>query len=198
MWDKRLSNRWYAPLLMLALAGCGTSAEDACTTMCEVEDPNSLRYCDQRDLGIPYLAQFKLAGMYPLMYGIQISGSWQGYPGVPTGTERQDVEYTANLNRVPDPSLNVNYIVTGLTQTSTTVPLLKPGTKYLDRWNQIDMRFSKRLNVAGLRTSLQFDIFNLLNSNSILSVVETFGTSLDRPSSILQGRLFAVGAQLNF
>ena len=71
----------------------GTSIGRQVTVFCEVQDPNSLRYCDQRDLGIPYLAQFKLAGMYPLMYGVQVSGSWQGYPGVPTGTGRQDVEY---------------------------------------------------------------------------------------------------------
>jgi hypothetical protein len=182
----------------------GSSIGRQVTVMCEVDDPNSLRYCDQRELGIPYLAQFKLAGMYPLMFGVQVSGSWQGYPGVPTGTARQDVEYDSALNRVPDPSLNVNYIVDssvvpgGLTQTSTTVPLIKPGTKYLDRWNQIDMRFSKKIDVGGLRASVQFDIFNLLNSNSILSVVETYGSSLDHPSSILQGRLFAIGAQLNF
>src|SRR5258705_424143 len=70
---------------------------------CEVDDPNSLRFCDQRDLDIPYLAQFKLAGSYPLPFQVQISGSWQGYPGVPSGTARQDVLYNSALNRVEDP-----------------------------------------------------------------------------------------------
>jgi hypothetical protein len=173
------------------------------TVNCQVEDPNSLRYCDHRDLDIPYLAQYKLAGTYPLPYGIQVSGSWQGYPGVPTGTARQDAEYDSGLNRIPDPSLNANYVVDRsiiptLTQTSVTVPLIQPGTKYLDRWNQIDVRLAKRFDVGRVKIQGQFDIFNLLNSNSILSVVETYGESLDRPSSILQGRLFAVGAQLTF
>jgi hypothetical protein len=181
----------------------GTSIGRQITVQCEVEDPNSLRYCDQRELDIPYLAQFKLAGTYPLPYGIQLSGSWQGYPGVPTGTARQDAEYSSALNRVPDPSLNVDYvidrtIIPALTQTSVTVPLLQPGTKYLDRWNQIDVRVAKKFQLARYRLQAQFDIFNLLNSSSILSVVETFGSSLDRPSSILQGRLFAVGAQVHF
>jgi hypothetical protein len=44
----------------------------------------------------------------------------------------------------------------------------------------------------------QLDIFNVLNSNSILSSNETYGSSLDRPTSILQGRLFAIGAQMSF
>jgi hypothetical protein len=181
----------------------GTSIGRQLTAYCEVEDPNSLRYCDQRELDIPYLAQFKLSGTYPLPYGVQVSGTWQGYPGVPTGTARQDGEYTAAQNRVPDPSLNVNYNVTRtiiptLTVTSITVPLLKPGEKYLERWNQIDLRFAKKFALRAFKFSAQFDMFNLLNSNSILSVNEGFGSNLDRPQSILQGRLFAAGAQMTF
>jgi Carboxypeptidase regulatory-like domain len=181
----------------------GTSIGRQITVNCQVDDPNSLRFCDQRQLDIPYLTQFKLAGTVPLWYGIQVSGSWQGYPGVATGTARQDAEYDPALNRIPDPSLNANYVVDrliipALTQSSVTVPLIVPGTKYLERWNQIDLRLAKKFIIGRYRVHGQFDIFNLLNSSSVLSVVETYGGSLDRPSSILQGRLFAVGAQLHF
>jgi hypothetical protein len=78
------------------------------------------------------------------------------------------------------------------------VPLLTPGVSYLDRWNQIDVRFSKRFDVKKVRFSAQMDIFNLLNGNNILSVVENYGSTLDRPQSILQGRLIAAGVQVNF
>jgi hypothetical protein len=44
----------------------------------------------------------------------------------------------------------------------------------------------------------QFDVFNLLNSNSILSVNQTFGPSLNVPTRIMQARLFAIGAQVRF
>ena len=181
----------------------GTSIGRQLTSYCEVEDPNSLRYCDLRQLDIPYLTQFKLAGTYSLWYGIQISGAWQGYPGVPTGTNRQDGEYAAATNRILDSSLNVNYvvdrtIVPTLTQASVTVPLLVPGQKFLDRWNQVDLRLAKKFNYRQARLQAQLDIFNMLNSNSILSSVETFGPTLNRPMSILQGRLIAVGAQVNF
>jgi hypothetical protein len=100
-------------------------------------------------------------------------------------------------------SLEVNYsvdrtIVPTLTQSSVTVPLIAPGTKYLDRYNQLDFRFARRFQVRNIRLQGQFDIFNLLNSSSILAQNETFGPSLDRPTAILQGRLFGVGLQLNF
>jgi len=166
-------------------------------------DPNSLRFCDQRDLDIPYLAQFKLAGSFSLPYQVQISGTWQGYPGVPTGTARQDVLYNSALNRVEDPSLNVNYIVDRtivptLTAASVTVPLIPPGSAYLERLNQVDVRFARKFVIRRVQAQGQFDIFNVLNANTILGEVETFGTSLHRPTAILQGRLFAAGVQLTF
>jgi hypothetical protein len=187
----------------------GTSIGRQLTSSCEVEDPNSFRYCDLRELDIPYSTQFKLAGSYPLPYGIQLSGSWQGYPGTVGGTARQDSVYDPAMNRIPDTSLNVNYNVTAaivraanpavtLTQASITVPLLVPGTKYLNRWNQVDVRLAKKFQVKTVRLQGQFDMFNILNSSSILSRNETFGSTLDRPTAILQGRLFAVGMQLNF
>ena len=181
----------------------GTSVGRQMFVNCEVEDPNSLRFCDQRDLNIPYLAQFKLAGSYPLPFQIQISGSWQGYPGVPSGTARQDVLYNSALNRVEDPSLNINYIVDrtivpNLTAASVTVPLIPPGSQYLNRWNQIDLRLARKFVIRRMQAQAQFDVFNLLNANTALSEVETFGPSLHRPTAILQGRLFAAGVQMNF
>jgi hypothetical protein len=181
----------------------GTSIGRQLTANCDVADPNSLRYCDQRDLDMPYLTQFKVSGSYPLPFGLQVSGNWQGYPGQPGGTARQDATYDPAISRVIDTSLNVNYVVDrtvvpSLVQTSVTVPLIKPGTKYLDRWNQVDVRLAKKFQVGHVRLQGQLDIFNIMNSSSVLSVTETYGSSLDRPTAILQGRLFAAGLQMNF
>jgi hypothetical protein len=52
--------------------------------------------------------------------------------------------------------------------------------------------------VSKVKMQGQFDMFNILNGSSILGTVESFGPTLDRPTSILQGRLFAVGVQMNF
>ena len=111
--------------------------------------------------------------------------------------------YNSALNRVEDPSLNVNYIVDrtivpNLTAASVTVPLIAPGSSYLDRLNQVDVRLARKFTVRRVQAQGQFDIFNVLNANTILGEVETFGTSLHRPTAILQGRLFAAGVQLTF
>ncbi len=161
---------------------------------CEVDDPNGLRFCDQRKLDIPYLAQYKLAGSYPLPFGIQMSGTWQSYPGLPG---------TTATTEIVDSSMNVNYIVDRtiiptLTQSSVTVQLIPPGTKYLQRWNQVDFRLGRKFRIRHADVQGRFDVFNLLNSSSTLSVTQTLGPSLDRPTRIMQGRLIAVGAQLNF
>ena len=181
----------------------GASIGRQLTANCDIDDPNSLRFCDQRELDMPYLTQFKMSASYPLPLGVQVSGNWQGYPGQPGGTARQDATYDPAISRVIDPSLNVNYVVDrtvvpSLVQTSVTVPLIKPGTKYLPRWNQIDVRLAKKFRLRNVSFQGQLDIFNILNASSVLNVTETFGSSLDRPTAILQGRLFAIGAQVNF
>ena len=163
------------------------------TVLCEVDDPNDLRFCDQKQLDIPYLTQIKLSGSYPLPLDVRLSGAWQGYPGA----------IFTSSGDVLEPSFNANYIVDrtivpSLTQSSVTVRLLEPGTKFLPRWNQIDARLSKRFQVQRVQLEGQLDVFNLLNSSSVLTINQTYGPSLDRPTSILQGRLFAVGAQLRF
>ena len=51
----------------------------------EPDDPNFLRFCDDRENDIPYLKQFKFAGTYPLGWGIQASLSFQSINGRPIG-----------------------------------------------------------------------------------------------------------------
>jgi len=41
----------------------------------------------------------------------------------------------------------------------------------------------------------QFDAYNALNTGVVLTKVQTYGTALDRPASILQGRLIRLGMQ---
>src|SRR6185295_17166758 len=40
------------------------------------------RFCDQRDFDIPFSHQFKVAGSYPIAYGIAAAATFQGYPGL--------------------------------------------------------------------------------------------------------------------
>ena len=67
----------------------GVSTGRDMKTTCEVPDPNQLRFCDLTAYNIPFLTQIKLSGSYPLPLGVQLSGTWQSYPGVQGGTARQ-------------------------------------------------------------------------------------------------------------
>lgn len=133
----------------------------------------------------------KTAGTYRLPYEIEVSGSFQSYPG---GSNRVD-----NAK----PWLEVNYIVTrsilpALVQSSVTVPLIQPGTKYLPRWNQLDVRVGRLFRVARVRLRPQLDIYNATNSSSILAVGETYGPALDRVNQILPGRVYGVSVRVEF
>jgi hypothetical protein len=163
---------------------------------CDVEDPNNLRFCDQGPF-IPYQTILKLSGAYRLLYGIQVSGTFQSYPGNPINAQ------AAGDLAAPEAGLAVNYRVTpalvpNLTQPLITVRLNEPGSKYLDRYNQLDLRVGKRINVGPFTVDANMDIFNLLNTNVVLRETEIYGPALGQPLEIPQGRLFRFGAQVRF
>src|SRR4029077_733111 len=164
---------------------------------CQVEDANMLRFCDQSQYSIPYYTQVKLSGNYELPWRVSVSGTFQSYPGDARNATMD------TLIAAEDPSLRVNWSVdrtlfrtlTGqnLTQSSIVLPLNAPGTKLLDRQHQLDIRFKRIFHVRGLTFEGQFDAYNALNTGVVLTKVQTYGTALDRPASILQGRLFRFG-----
>jgi hypothetical protein len=162
---------------------------------CSLDDPNNPipagalidtaggRFCDQTKGGMPFIDQFKLSGAYPIWWGIQASGVLTSYPG-----RQLFVNYTVDRSIIPT-----------LTQTSVLVPLIKPGTKYSDQWNQLDVEFAKVVTLTPTRSvRFQVDIFNTLNANTVLNQNFNFGPALDRVTEILQGRVVRLGAQLHF
>ena len=82
-----------------------------------------------------------------------------------------------------------------LTQSSVNVQLIEPGSKLLGRHNQVDVRFKRPFAFGRLSLEAQFDAYNALNSGVVLTAVQTYGAALDRPASILQGRLIRLGLQ---
>ena len=184
----------------------GVSTGRTIANTCEVEDPNQLRYCDQSAYDLPFLTQVKLAGSYSLPWSLQVSGALQSYPG----DARNASVDTGNSGNIAaeDPSLRVNWLVnnaivraqTGqtLTQAQVIVPLIAPGTKFLGRQNQLDLRVKRVFAFKGRQLEAQFDVFNSLNANPVLTQNQTFGTALDRPASVLQGRLIRMGLQAKF
>ncbi len=78
------------------------------------------------------------------------------------------------------------------------MPLNAPGTKFLDRQNQLDIRFKRLFHLRKTQLEAQIDAYNALNTGVVLTAVQTYGSALDRPASILQGRLIRFGMQAKF
>ncbi|PYR26145.1 MAG: hypothetical protein DMF92_19050, partial [Acidobacteria bacterium] len=78
------------------------------------------------------------------------------------------------------------------------VNLVKPGTLYGDRLNQVDLRFGKILRYNRTRTLIALDIFNAFNSNTIDNYLPVFGPSYLNPASITPARIAKISAQFDF
>ena len=68
------------------------------------------------------------------------------------------------------------------------------------RRTQVDVRFAKIVRFGGTRTHIGIDIFNLLNSDAILTYNQTFqpGGAWLAPQSVLTPRFVKVSAQIDF
>jgi hypothetical protein len=100
-----------------------------------------------------------------------------------------------------------------MNDTQLVVPLIPSGFDFMDRLNQLDLKFAKLFTHHGVKMLGQFEIFNSLNSSAVLtlrggsgltSLTTTaggtyFGTSnYHQPGDIPQGRLYKVGMQVKW
>ena len=65
------------------------------------------------------------------------------------------------------------------------------------RLTELDLRFSKLVRFGGTRTAVNFDIYNVLNGNAVRSLSSSY-PSWQRPTNILDARLFKISAQFDF
>jgi hypothetical protein len=79
---------------------------------------------------------------------------------------------------------------------------VESGALYVERLNQLDFRVSKIFRYGATRTTINFDLFNLFNSNSVIAENATYtpppSTAWRTPQTILLPRLFKISAQLDF
>jgi hypothetical protein len=81
---------------------------------------------------------------------------------------------------------------------SLTIDLLQPGEMRGERVNQIDFRVGKRLRYGRMRSTISFDVYNLLNPDTILAQSATFGNTWLRPTSIMTARTAKFTIQHDF
>jgi hypothetical protein len=123
---------------------------------------------------------------------VQVSGTLRSDPGG---------QLAANWTAPNSATVGLNRPFAGLGSQTITVNLIEPGTLYGERVNQIDMRFAKILRFGRSRTTVGFDVYNLVNSNAVLTYNQTFSpttTTWLRPQSVLQARFVKFSAQVDF
>ncbi len=68
---------------------------------------------------------------------------------------------------------------------------------YGDRHDQLDLRAAKIVRFGGTRTTLNVDLYNVMNANPV--VAENFNFAVwRRPTSVLQARFLKFGVQFDF
>jgi hypothetical protein len=165
----------------------GTSSQRESTNDCEVEfnSPNR-RFCDVTGT---FLTQLKLLASYTVpRIDLQVTMSLQNLPG-PEIT----AAYVASNDEVR-PSLGRN-LAGGAA--NVEVALVEPRSMYGERMNQLDLRTAKILRFGRTRTTVGFDVYNLLNSAAVLSVNTAYQSWL-RPQEILTARFAKVILQVDF
>jgi hypothetical protein len=95
------------------------------------------------------------------------------------------------------------FINPGAASTSTvTYTIGAPGRFRRERQNQIDLKFSKTFRVGNFSILPQVDLYNITNEDTIFGYDSaTYATSTGtylRPSSVSQGRIVGVGAQVRW
>ncbi len=166
----------------------GSSIGRVKTNQCFVVDsPQEMVNCA---VNPPFQPHVKLSGIYPLpLWGLQTSATYQSIPGP---------EITASW------AVPVSLITPALGRSlaggarSATVPLVAPATMFNDRMHQVDVRVGKNVKVGPARLQAHLDVYNILNANAVLQQNNTFGSAWQNPTSILVGRMFKFGVQLDF
>jgi len=80
------------------------------------------------------------------------------------------------------------------------VNLIEPGTLYGERVNVFDLRIAKVVRVGRTRTNVGLDLYNVSNSDAILSYNNSFtpGGRWLAPTSILSPRFVKFSAHIEF
>ena len=187
--DLSVNARVREGLLLQGGMSTGRTSTDNCelvTQLPELAPTVSLDYCH---IDTKFLTQVKFLGSYTL--------------------PRVDVQVSGSMQSIPGPEIQANYVASSAAvaqslgrplsggAANVTVNIVKPGTLYGERLNQVDLRFAKILRFGTRRISLNLDLYNALNGNAVLQQSNTFG-NWQQPQGVLVGRAVKVSTQYNF
>jgi hypothetical protein len=148
----------------------------------------STAFCHLED---PVRAQVKLLGSYTLPWDVRVAATLQSIPGP------QVLANTVFTSAQIAPSLGRPLAATA----TATVNVVRPGTLFVERMNQIDLRVGKRFHLHGAELEGNIELYNVLNANDDLvlnSVYGTTGAVWRQPLVILPPSLAKFSVQYTF
>jgi hypothetical protein len=180
----------------LVNAGIVSALTTAATEVAEIF-PDGSKACHQ---DLPYRPDLKLLGSYTLPYDVVLSATYQFSRGVQTGGAAPSILATWGTTPATATTLGRTYSAGATTK---SVNLMAVGANYGNQnLQQLDVRASKRIKLDKVRFRLDFDAYNIFNSDWPFTVSNTFSTAANsnwlRPTNVLQSRFFKIGAQFDF
>jgi hypothetical protein len=139
--------------------------------------------------------QLKFLAVYPLPWGFQTSATYQNVSGIP-----MTATYPAPNSQVAS-ELGRNLASCRGAQTcnaNVNLELIPPNTRYEDRLQQLDLRFTRLFKRERVTLRGNFDIYNVFNGNAILSENAGYGVQWLTPYEVMGGRLFKFSTQFEF
>jgi hypothetical protein len=148
-------------------------------------------YCHQKD---NFLTDGKLAATYTVpKLDVQVSALFFSRPGPVISASR------VIANSEVQPSLGRPLAANA---PNVTINLVKPGTLYGERRNQLDLRFTKLFRFQRVRMGANFELYNAFNVNTVLTESATYRDATLAgwriPTSIVPPRFIKLSLQLDF
>ena len=168
--------------------------------------PRTAGFCEiTGDLWDGVGSQIKFQVVYPLPYDINVSGTFKALPGIPipASYNASNVELAASLGR----DLSACRGAVGAACTAVKSVGLAPSANrqgdsaavlHDERINEIDLRVTKALTIAGFRIQGVAELYNVTNNRPPTGITTTFGSAWQFPRALLGGRLFKVGVQVDY
>ena len=159
----------------------------------------------------PWMTGFKGLVIYTIpKVDVQFAVTFRSVPGItntngagagdaqPSGLAANFVATNAYLATNSD----LGRLLTGTTAPTqnTTLQIINPDTKYLDRDNQLDFRIGKVFNFGHTKSTVNLDMYNLLNADTILTANAAYALTNNvwsAPTSISNPRLLKVSFTLD-
>jgi hypothetical protein len=143
--------------------------------------------------------QYKLSGLYPFPYGINVSATFQNLPG----TAHAAVLQASNAQIRPSLGRDLAACpATGACTATRAVDIIPFQESFEDRITQLDFRLTKVLRFGKARVQGMFDVYNVFNAAAATGVSSAFPAAAPAfwlfPYQIMGGRLFKFGAQFDW